>query len=276
MTPKKPNSCTNLNKALIRLAGNDAAYLAIRSMMATIIVGQFLPHGAVKGGSQLKLRYGYRHCRYTMDFDTVRNCDLDLFLKTLREGLAIGWNDFTADLYIRPQASPKGVSFDYVMQPVDVKLKYKGQPWCNVLLEIGHNELGAADETETVPLPEEVVTAFQSLGFPVPPPIPLMPLKYQIAQKLHGLSATNSTRVRDLIDLQLIFSSEALPLAPIRDICTRLFRYRNTHPWPPQIIQGDAWATLYTTQRGTLNILPTVEEAIVWINDLILKINTAD
>lgn len=276
MTPKKPNSCTNLNKALIRLAGSDAAYLAIRSMMATVIVGQFLPNGVVKGGSQLKLRYGYQHCRYTMDFDTVRNCELDLFLKTLREGLAAGWDDFTADLYIRPQASPKAVPFEYIMQPVDVKLKYKGQPWCNILLEIGHNELGAADETENVPLPEEVVSAFKLLGFPIPNPIPLMPLKYQVAQKLHGLSAKKSDRVRDLIDLQLIFKSEDLPLAPIREICERLFLYRNTHSWPPRIVQGEEWATLYDVQRGELDVLPSVERAIDWVNILIHKINAAN
>ena len=55
-----------------------------------------------------------------------------------------------------------------------------------------------------VSLPSEIVQIFSKLGFPDPEPIPLMPLKYQVAQKLHGLTAKDSDRVRDVIDLQLI------------------------------------------------------------------------
>ena len=38
----------------------------------------------------------------------------------------------------------------YVMQPYEVKLSYLGSPWCTVVFEVGHDEIGDADEAEYV------------------------------------------------------------------------------------------------------------------------------
>ena len=59
------------------------------------------------------------------------------------------------------------------------------------------------------------------------------------------------------------------------DICRRLFAYRRRQPWPPQIIKGEFWSSLYDEQRGKLSVLPTIDEAIAWANDLIAKIDQA-
>lgn len=57
---------------------------------------------------------------------------------------------------IRKQGSPKGVPFEYVMQPLDIKLAYRNHPWCTVRLEVSHNELGDADTLDMRELPEEI------------------------------------------------------------------------------------------------------------------------
>lgn len=57
MQVKRPIGRNNLDKQLHRLFPSDAEYLEMRSMMANVIVGQFLPPGVVKGGSSLKLRF---------------------------------------------------------------------------------------------------------------------------------------------------------------------------------------------------------------------------
>ena len=268
MTGRRPNSCTNLNKALLRLAGNDESFLDLRATMANVIVAQMLPNGVVKGGSQLKLRFGPLASRVTMDLDTARSTDLDTFLRDFRLALATGWNDFTADLIVKAQASPRGMPFEYVMQPLDVKLRYRGRPWYTILVEVGHNEIGDADEAERLPVPEGVAAMFEQLGFPVPAPVPLMPLKFQIAQKLHGLSAKGSDRVRDVIDLQLMARTN-LDRASVRAVCEKLFAYRKCQPWPPHVEKGETWDLLYQTARGALPVLPTVDEAIVWVNAFI-------
>ena len=47
---KRPNSRVNLDRAIQRIFGRNVVFLEIRDLMANAIVGQFLPHGVVKGG----------------------------------------------------------------------------------------------------------------------------------------------------------------------------------------------------------------------------------
>ena len=271
MNDKRPNSCTNLNKAILRIADSESQFVDIRATMANVIVAQMLPGCVVKGGSQLRLRFGPLASRVTMDLDAARNIDLDSFVTLFRTALSDGWCDFTGDLIVRPQASPKGIPFEYVMQPFDVKLRYKGRPWCTILVEVGHNEIGDAEEEEVVPLPDEINNVFVGLGFPEPSPVPLMPLKFQVAQKLHGLSAMGSDRVRDVIDLQLIMRT-GIEIAEILPVCEQLFRYRRCQTWPPVVVKGKGWDMLYDSLRGKLPVLQTADEAIAWVNDLIATI----
>ena len=271
MNDKRPNSCTNLNKAILRIADSESQFVDIRATMANVIVAQMLPGCVVKGGSQLRLRFGPLASRVTMDLDAARNIDLDSFVTLFRTALADGWCDFTGDLIVRPQASPKGIPFEYVMQPFDVKLRYTGRPWCTILVEVGHNEIGDAEEADVVPLPDEINNVFVGLGFPEPSPVPLMPLKFQVAQKLHGLSAMGSDRVQDVIDLQLIMRT-GIEVAEIRPVCEQLFRYRRCQAWPPVVVKGKDWDMLYDSLRGKLPVLQTADEAIAWVNDLIAAI----
>ena len=159
---KPPRNEHELELRLVRLLGNDnSLMLAMRTMMANAIAGQFLPKGAVlKGGGSLRFRFGSSFTRNTMDFDTTRGGDLDEFLKELRRALSNGWNGFSGEIVLLPQASPRDVPFEYVMQPVDLKLRYRNNPWCSVRVEISHNEAGAADECDMVELPADVLEAF--------------------------------------------------------------------------------------------------------------------
>jgi len=109
--------------------------------MANVIVGQLLPCGVVKGGSALKLRYGYANTRFTTDLDAARDEDLEIFIDELAASLESGWNGFTGTIAEREPAHPTGVPEGYVMQPFDIKLAYNGKSWVTVPLEIGHDEI---------------------------------------------------------------------------------------------------------------------------------------
>ena len=102
-----------------------------------------------------------------------------------------------------------------------------------------------------------------------------MPIEHQIAQKLSGLSGTASRRAHDLIDLQIIFQHEKASLTQLKDICQRLFASRRKEPWPPTIVLHEDWPSLYDAQRTGLHVLPTVDEAIEWVNALIKRIDNA-
>ena len=270
----QPKNEHALELALNSFAGSNIRAVEYRDMMAGVIIGQMLPDGCVvKGGTSMRLRLGPGNSRVTMDFDTSRRDDLDIYLKQFRERATSGWCGFTAEVLIRKPGSPKGIPFEYVMQPLDIKLAYKNQPWCTVRLEVSHNELGDADEVERRELPQSVTDLFEALGFPRPNAIPLMPLPFQIAQKLHGVTSPGNDRARDLIDLQLIMSLFVIDMVATADVCRRLFKYRRRQPWPPQISKGTSWDALYTEQRGSLPVLPTADEAVAWANALIARLD---
>lgn len=270
-----PNSKVNLDRAIQRFAGNVARERELRNLMANAIVAQMIGDGVVKGGTGLKFRYGENTTRVTMDLDTAWKTDLDAFLKALKGRLMDGWNGFSGEVHVLRPASPKSIPFEYVMQPCDVKLKYRGRPWYTVQLEVGHNEIGDADECEMIEVPDTLVDLFEFLALPKPAPIPAMRLEYQIAQKLHGASAPSSRRAHDLIDLQLIMANDEVDLQRASELCRKLFRYRKVHEWPPKIVKGDTWDATYTEQRGSLPVLPSVDEAIAWANELVEKIDRA-
>lgn len=100
-----------------------------------------------------------------------------------------------------------------------------------------------------------------------------MHLDYQIAQKLHGV--TGGDRVRDLIDIQLIARQDELDLSRIRQVCRRLFAYRQEQPWPPIVVPRKDWDTAYGIQAQGLPVIKNLDDAIAWANDLIARIDAA-
>ncbi len=271
---KAPNSRRNLDMAIRRLYGFGEAYVRARTAMANVVVGQLLPGGAVKGGSAIKLRLGDDATRYTSDLDVARATSLEEFLDGLEANLRDGWAGFTGTVVPREPASPPGVPSAYIMQPFDIKLAYRSSPWCTVPLEVGHNEIGDAEEPDWG-MPDDVRGMFLALGLPEPMPMPLMSLDHQVAQKLHALTAPGSVRAHDLVDLQLIAPAVAGELPKVRQTCERLFAYRCAQAWPPEVVLGPGWAEVYDRESAGLDVLPTVGEALSWTNDLIGRIASA-
>lgn len=272
---KRPNSAANLIRAIKRYCGVNQDDIRLARAMADVIVGQMLPDGVVKGGSSLMFRYGGAVTRYTKDVDTARSVALEAYLESLRLKLAEGWNGFTGKIVGVEPPSPPNVPKPYLMMPYDIKLQYLGKSWMTVRIEVGHNEIGDADAFETM-LPDDITAAFVDLGFPKPNEIPVMKLSYQVAQKLHAVSGINSDRAHDLIDLQLIDKYSILDLVDVRSKCERLFKYRCEQAWPPVIIKGDRWSSVYneayTTLRKPEMVLSAVDDAIEWVNEFVNRI----
>ena len=271
---KRPNNSRNLDMAIRRITKSEKEFVRYRTTMANVVVAQMLPNGVVKGGTALKIRFGNAETRFTTDLDTARAEDTVAFVEELDSRLAQGWEGFTGRVVTRKPATPKSVPPQYVMQPFDIKMSYIGRSWCTVQLEVGHNEIGDADEAERF-MSRDIANMFLTLGFPEPGPIPLMPLRHQIAQKLHGLSEPGSGRVHDLVDLQLIMRDESIDLAEVRSTCERLFSYRQAHGWPCSINAASDWASIYGEASDGLTVIQDVDEAVAWANALVRKIEGA-
>ena len=264
----------HLDDAIRRICdGSMDEFLHARTIMANAIVANLLPSGVVKGGSAIKMRFGDAETRFTTDLDTATATDPEVYTEQLNVALHEGWHGFSGRVVKREPASPEDVPAKYVMQPYDVKLTYMGKAWCTVPLEVGHNEIGDAEVPDWAQL-TDATSLFKSLGFPALGNVPLMPLEHQVAQKLHAVTSEGD-RARDLVDLQLIFARAEVDLKKIKQTCERLFAYRKAKVWPATVGKQENWGTLYAEQANGLPVLESVEEAVLWTNELIDAIANA-
>ena len=141
--------------------------------IAGVVVAQMLPPGVVKGGSAMKARLGDENSRFTPDLDAARRGSVDDFVDQFEKKLRSGWNGFTGRLAERTPPSPVGVPGVYVMKPYDVKLDFNGRPLCTLRVELGHNEIGDAENPIWV-IDHGLLELFHNVGLPQPGPIPVM------------------------------------------------------------------------------------------------------
>lgn len=240
--------------------------------MALVVVSQMLPEGVVKGGSAMALRIG-RNTRFTRDLDAARISSLENFRIAFEDRLTQGWAGFTGRLIIQKAPAPSGVPTAYVMQPFEVKLDFQGKSWCTVSFELGHNEIGDAQSPHFA-LSDDVAELFTEIGMEKPLPVAVMGVEHQIAQKLHALSSPHSERAKDLVDLQLLCRHEVIDFELLSVVCERIFIYRKQQDWPPVIVQEAQWETLYVAAIEDLDVIPQLDEAIIWANNFIQRIAT--
>lgn len=268
-----PPNVRSLEQRIRNLEGSDGLALRRRVGMALVVVGQMLPEGAIKGGSAMALRYG-RGTRFTQDLDAARVQPLARFRSDFEQSLAAGWAGFTGRLVERAAPRPPAVPTAYVMQPFEVRLDYRGRSWRSVKFELGHDEIGDAVEPEYV-LATDLAELFTELGLEAPRPVPVMRADHQVAQKLHAVSGAGSERAHDLVDLQLLDKGEELDLSQGAATSQRLFDYRRQQTWPPTVVAGPRWGTLYAEAAEGLNVVPTLDEAVTWANDFVKRITHA-
>lgn len=245
--------------------------------VANIVVGRMLPSGVVKGGTSMQIRFG-ANSRFTRDLDTARpaGTDIDEYIDTLSDNLDTGWAGFTGVVSEEQAHLPEQVPQAYVMRPFTIELSYNRSSWIKVPLEVAHDELGSAADAEMIP-PAQAAQLFATLGLPDPGPVPVIRAEYQVAQKLHACTtpqaAGSNDRARDLVDLQLL--ADRIDLGKTREIAVRIFKYRQGGPWPPTVVEHVGWSELYDEAATGLAVLPSVTDAVQWVNNLIADIDAA-
>lgn len=239
----------------------------LKSLVANLVVCQMLPPSAVKGGTGLKLRLGESLTRLTPDLDTAFRGNMEEFEEQLRENLATGWGDFTAAVVVGTPRAPESVPVAYVMQPFEVKLRYRNKSFTSIDLEVGYDELEATGDPTEKALSQESIDTFVALGLPRPNPVPVLPLHHQISQKLHASTEPGSQRAHDLVDLQLMAALADDVL--VAETVERLFRFRRQHDWPALAVPTTEWVTLYAEAAFGLEaaVLADVEDAVKWLNE---------
>lgn len=77
---KLPQNVAFLERYIRRMFTIERDAYRMRVSMANVVLAQMLPGGVVRGGTSMNLRYGPDKSRFTMDFDTAQQGDVDLQL----------------------------------------------------------------------------------------------------------------------------------------------------------------------------------------------------
>jgi Nucleotidyl transferase AbiEii toxin, Type IV TA system len=226
------------------------------------------PRFIVKGGVALELRLRDR-ARATRDIDIVLrdpNADLaDALEQTVTREQYQGFS-------FRRKGQP--LLLDNGAVNMEFGVTYRGQPWTSVSVDIARAEPGESD-VEWV----DAIALTDVFGVTGPTRLPCLPLRFHVAQKLHGMTlpprpGKQNERFRDLVDLLLMDAMITQDYGAVREACELVFRSRNTHAWPPDLTAMPThWAKPFAQLAEELELPETdVETALVRVRGFVARI----
>ena len=209
----------------------------------------------LKGGLALELRL--ERARTTKDVDLRMVGSPDDILAKLQEAARRDLADFmTFEVgpdEEHPEIQNEGMQYDGLRFRAECKLagKLYGQPF-GVDVAFGDPIFG---EPEVIVAKD--VLAFAGIS---PPTLRLYPIETHIAEKLHAYTMPRrrpNSRVKDLPDIVLLATAQALDAKRLRAALDQTFTFRKTHPLPAVLPDPlSAWATPYAAMAR--------EEQLAW------------
>lgn len=214
----------------------------------------------LKGGLVLELRL--ERARTTKDVDLRMVGSPDNILARLQEAGRRDLSDFMTFEVGRdddhPEIQNEGIQYDGLRFRAECKLagKVYGQPF-GVDVAFGDPILGDP----------EVLVAADVLAFAgiAPPTLRLYPIETHIAEKLHAYTLPRSrpnSRVKDLPDLALLGTAQAIDAKRLRAALEQTFTFRTTHPLPALVPAPlSAWTAPYAAMaREDKLAWPTLDD----------------
>jgi len=280
-----PSNRSHLERLLTTWSGSIGTTAGrLRRVVGVAVIANMLdgfrdedgrPRIAFKGGAALEMRYGLR-ARSTKDLDAAYRGDLDEAVLLIVQAVTTGWSGFTGrvtetELIERAKVLPCPVRFN-------IKLAYCGRDFVTIPFEMSPAEATSLQNPEIF----SVAISLEPVQLDGLASVALLPLRYQIAQKLHACTELSSDeypndRARDLPDLLLIeelgINENNLP--SVRTACIEIFGTRGTHQWPPQVQAFPGWDALWNNLVKNEGLLLSLNEAVIAVNLFINRINVA-
>ncbi|MHB8345422.1 MAG: nucleotidyl transferase AbiEii/AbiGii toxin family protein [Ferrimicrobium sp.] len=230
---------------------------------------------AFKGGAALELRFGFR-ARASNDLDGAYRGEVSEAIGLIDEGVRRGWSGFTG----RTSEGEPIVGTGLAVAPVrfQVRLLYKNKDFVTVPMELSPVEGRSLDQVEVLP----AAVSLEPVQLTGAEAIPFLPLRYQVAQKLHACTEDvgeerPNQRARDLADILLI---EELALnddqmSGLWDACVEISGLRGKHLWPPVVVAWPGWDVIWGRLMETERLDYSIAEAVVRVQDLVDRIDSA-
>lgn len=253
--------------------GRVRAWVAYMIMAGALerATGAAGPRFIVKGGVALELRLRDR-ARATKDIDVVlRDAEADLSAALEQAVTGDAYQGFS----FRRKGEP--LLLDNGAVNMEVAVTYRGQPWTSISVDVAREEAGESD-VEWV----EAIALTDAFGVTGPAQLPCLPLRFHVAQKLHGMTlpprpGKQNERFRDLVDLLLMEALAAHDYPALREACELVFGSRHTHAWPPNLDAVPShWAAPFTQLARELELRDTdVDAALIRVRNFVGRILSA-
>lgn len=235
------------------------------------LLEQAVRQGRARGrGVAMELRAGEK-ARATGDVDLVLRGDPESLLEHLDASLAEDYEGFSFE-----RNEPQPLELRPHVRRTRVKVAFRTKPFMTLVVEIAPVEAGG-DEIEEIAAHD-----LSTIGLEGPDVIPVLAVRWQIAQKLHAITEPplrpggENARYWDLIDLQLLQALTGENLAPVKDACQRIFAARAQQPWPPYITSYADWSDQYAAMASSLGMpITDLNEAVEVVHALIHAIDTS-
>lgn len=232
------------------------------------------PLVVIKGGAAMEMRLRLR-ARATKDVDAMvrGTASPDEIEDLVRAALVDPLLDGAVGFEVR-SAQPIG---DTGSVRFDVRVQWKRRGFARVRLEVSAAEGGSGATWDLVPslsLCEQF-----AMGTGASDVVPCLPLRYQIAQKIHALTDPyeDNDRFRDLIDLLLLDDLENPEGdGALRHACVEVFGLRESHPWPPRVVVREGWNAGFRALAGQMGFpLDDVAQAAADVQAMVDRIDLA-
>ena len=248
------------------------SFMVVSAVLSKLIDAQGQPLFILKGGVAMELRFGIR-ARASRDVDAVFRAELARLEETLEQAQHHRVGGFAISATKPAPIGPTGAV------RVTLRLTYRNAPWATIPLEVSAVEGGSGHPAAIDyrrPAPDLSVFGLEPQG-----DVPCLPVRYQIAQKLHACTerTTNreNDRFRDLIDLLLL--EELVPddgWPDVRAACVEVFALRARHTWPPAVTVFPGWPDAYADlAAATAFPIRAVAEAAAAVARLVDRIEGA-
>lgn len=230
---------------------------------------------AFKCGAALELRFGFR-ARASNDLDGAYRGEVTEAIGLIDEGLKEGWSGFTGKTTEGEPIAGTGLAVPPVR--FRIKLLYKGKDFVTVPMELSPVEGRSLDQVEVLP----AAVSLAPVQLAEADSIPFLPIRYQVAQKLHACTEDTgeerpNQRARDLADILLIeeLALDEDHLPGLREACVEIFGLRAKHPWPPTVVVWPGWDDIWERLAGTENLDYSIAEAVTRVQNLVDQIDAA-
>ena len=183
----------------------------------------------LKGGLAMQLRLGIQ-ARTTMDVDLFKARKSGGILSALRAAAVLDMED-----YFQFEVSDSGDSAQdiYAGKRFHVTSLVDGRTFEEFVVDVG------VDDSLIEPLDCLAFAPVLSFAGIAPTEVPAYSVYQQIAEKLHALTRTYasgiSTRVKDLVDILLLFTHESVDDKLLIKAIRITFETRGTHPIPDSL-----------------------------------------